>query len=143
MRDVVRVALRDLVAEFSPDGVPAFLARVDDDEVRLTRIYRAIGAWPADAQFALHVTAWVVGPGAPLPDLRRAVNRSIPDFRAAAEAMRWSDGGHAGVIALRDKASRAFRNAAVVLDRSLDPDRLFYPTTIDGTEDTRRTRWAQ
>lgn len=132
MRKVVRVALWDLVTEFGTDDIATFKDKVDDDERRLTRIYSALAAWPADGQFAIHATAWILGPGAPLPAVRAAVNRPIPDFQAAAvAAQQWSNRGHSGVIAIVDRVGRAFRNAAVVVERALDPDRLYYPDELE------------
>lgn len=127
MRNAVRSALGGLLTEFCPDDAFALARRLDEDEVRLLRIYRTLGAWPADGQFALHAVALIVGPGAPLRDLRRVVLRPIPDFRAAADTASLSDQGHCGVIAYSDRVRLGFRNAAAVVERNLNSDRLYYP----------------
>jgi hypothetical protein len=132
VRESVRAALCDLAAQFCPDDAAALVARLETDEHRLRAVYRTIGAWPADAQFAIHTVAIVLGPGVRMPALRRIVDAWLPDFRAAADAALMQNRGHSGVVALNDRVARGFRNAGIVVQLNLNPERLYYPVGLSG-----------
>jgi hypothetical protein len=130
VRDVVRAALCDLVTEFCPDDADTLLPRLDSDEGKLKSVYRALDAWPSDAQFALHAIAIVMGPGVRMRTLESLTIRSIPDFHAAADAALMSNRGHSGIVAMNDRVARGFRNAGSVVKFNRNSERLYYPLEL-------------
>lgn len=119
MREVVRVALNRIASRFSDDA-PSIDTRV------LRSRYRVYEAWPADAQLALGVLAWVLGPGFHLPRFAAAVNAPLPDFRRAAAAV-GRGGANSTLVTLGGITRRGLRNGDVVLQWNLDPDTLYWP----------------
>ena len=130
MREAVRAAWQDLAARFS-DVAPSL------DEVALRSRYGAIEAWPADAEFGLVVLGWALGPGFACPGLRptRARGRG-PAFALASHyvAVRSS---LPSVITLCGIACTGFRNGAVVVDRELNPEVLYWPWDLSRCKGAR------
>ncbi len=119
-------AVRPIVAR-AVTGVLVLFTDEDHDVVacddRLVRLRPGLDAWPADGQLALHLLAWLRGPGFRDPALDAALSRL--DFGAASEAaMSLSNGGHCGVIALHSRAAHSLRNADRVLRLRLNPEVL-------------------
>ena len=121
MRTPVRVALGSLAARFAGDAAPLIL-----DESALRVRYRALDAWPADAELALRVLGWALGPGFALAGFREALNGgALPDFDAAARCLNLGD--VPTLIALSGVARTGFLNASVVVRAGLDPEVLYWP----------------
>jgi hypothetical protein len=125
----VRLQFLDLASRLS-DGVSGDC--LDANEVRLSRRYSSLEAWPYDAQLALHLVSWVIGPGFNLPRFRQAVcGRLVPDFELAASECRIPlRMKHSGVASLNGWVSRLFGNAAVVIDRDMPGDRVYFPLDL-------------
>jgi hypothetical protein len=101
------------------------------NEVGLLKRYVTLRAWPADAQLALHLMAWVGGPGFHLPAFRQAVNCvPIPDFACASLECRIADRGHSGMVCVNAWNRRLFQNAQRVVDLGLAPHRVYFPMEL-------------
>jgi GH24 family phage-related lysozyme (muramidase) len=101
-------------------------AKVKEHEAYLRTKYPGYDHWPADAQLGLLSMSWAMGPGFDFPKFTAAVNRSRPDFKAAAAASTIHDPGNP--IRGRNAANRQlFLNAASVLQSGHDIATLFYP----------------
>jgi hypothetical protein len=118
MRPGVATAFAWFTATLADDAIDA--DRLCANERALRKRYAAFPYWPSDAQLALHIMAWFIGPGFNFPALRQAVNRLVPDFRAAAEASAIPDRGHPGVAALNSINSQLFATAHRVLSEGWD-----------------------
>lgn len=128
IRPVVQLALCELVDEFSSGGVTF---DPNAHEARFRRVYGAWAAWPADAQFAIHVLGWLHGPMFRHHDLRMCMIGPSPAFdRAALEVANMTNAGHSGVVAIHDRAARALRNAWAVLAWNRKPEVLYYPFSL-------------
>lgn len=121
MREAVRAALVDIAARFSDDA-PSL------DERILRARYRALEAWPADAQLALAVLAWTLGPGFALRGFPQATNALVPDFGRAAAMI--GPGGGPTLITLGGVARCGLRNGAYVLRWNLNPEILYWPNDL-------------
>jgi hypothetical protein len=99
----------------------------------LAQKYPGYETWPADAQMATLSMAWAMGPAFNFPAFKAAVDRL--DFRKAAELSFFKGGG--GTLENRSGRNREnvimFTNAADVLKAGADPDRLFFPGTVDSS----------
>ncbi len=124
-RESVERAFVGLATVLSGDASAA--RRLDANEESFRKKYPSFAYWPSDAQLALHLMAWVIGPGFNFPEFRRAVNRLVPDFARAADASRIPDRGHAGRITLNSTNQRLLVIAHCVLDQGLDPGIVYFP----------------
>lgn len=120
--------MRPIVAR-AVTGVLFLFTDEDHDVVacddRLVRLRPGFAAWPADGQLALHLLAWLRGPGFRDASLDAALSGALPDFGAASEAtMSLPNAGHCGVIALHSRAAHSLRNADRVLRLRLNPELL-------------------
>lgn len=125
MREDVRIALDKIAIRFSDDAPSA-------DASRLRRLYVAMDAWPLDSQLGLCVLSWVLGPGFSIAGFRESVNRLVPDFLAAARAVKRlePEGLNPTLVTLYGIARCALRNGAVVVRWNLDPETLYWPSDL-------------
>lgn len=86
--------------------------------------------WPADSHLGVISWCWGVGPAARFALLDRAL--LARDFKAAAEQITMRGAGT--IIQRNAKNQLLMRNAGHVERLGLDPDRLYYPATLTGTE---------
>lgn len=133
-----------------------FFARLDSNERYLARRWANWDQWPADAQLGAHSCAWAAGAEWEAPMFDAAV--AGLGFRACAgmAGADPNDPTHRGHAWLRDTRPEddaagnhnptlnpglrprnvanqwLFQNAAVVLADGYDPDKLYWPTTLDG-----------
>lgn len=130
MRDVVRVALIQVAARFSDDAPSV------DALTRALRVrYRALDGWPADPQLGLAVLGWVLGPGFALVGFRQSLNRLVPDFRSAAQAV--GVGTNPTLVTIGGIVRCALRNGAVVTRWNLDPEVLYWPLDLSACAGAR------
>lgn len=89
-------------------------------------------AWPYDAQLALHLVSWVIGPGFNLPRFRQAVcGRLDPDFELAASECRIPlRMKHSGVASLNGWVKQMFCNAAVVVGKEMPGEVVYFPLNL-------------
>jgi len=106
--------------------------KMTQNEAVLKSRYPAFDSWPADAQLALHLMAWALGPAFKYPKFMAAVNQTLPDFRTGAIESHISEAGNPGVIPRNIAIKALFNNAADVLANNLDPDTLVYDVNIAG-----------
>lgn len=109
---------------------PVNVSVLDSNEPKLLKRYSSLGAWPADAQLALHLMAWAVGSGFSNPAFRAAVGQLVPDFRAASLTCAIPDRGHLGIISLNGFNRQLFANAAAVTDFDMKAHRVYYPMDL-------------
>ncbi len=118
-----------------------FTAKMNANDKALAKHYTGYETWPADAQLAIMSMAWAMGaafhPVMGFQSFKDAVDRL--DFGAAKSASEFKGGGRAidPVSGMPDEKTRngahrvMFENAALVLKAGADPDRLFFPGTVD------------
>jgi hypothetical protein len=125
----VRLQFLDLASRIS-DGVRGEC--LDPNEIVLLRRYPALEAWPHDGRLALHLVSWVIGPGFYIPGFRRAVEQGlIPDFELAASECRIPVRmKHSGVASLNSWVCRMLLNSAVVVDREMRADLVYFPLSL-------------
>lgn len=113
------------------DGIEQLIARrLGQNEAYLRKRYAGYALWPADAQLGVHSMAWAMGPGFHFPAFDAAVNRSPPDFDAAATASHMNATGNPGLVP-RNKANfELFTNAARVVRSGADPATLYWPGEV-------------
>jgi len=102
-------------------------AKLEEIERDLLGAYPTLDNWPADAQMGVLSMAWAMGAGFPkrFPKFSHAVNALLPDFELAAVESRMVD------PIPRNAVNRTlFENAAYVLQRNLDPSKLYYPNVL-------------
>jgi hypothetical protein len=121
IRPNVLHALGAIAARFSDD-------RATVDAASLIRRYSALAAWPADAQLGLVILAWALGPGFSLAGFAKAVNRLVPNFALAAQAV--GPGRVPVAIAIGEAIRVAFRNAAVAMRWNLNTEHLYWPDDL-------------
>jgi hypothetical protein len=103
-------------------------SKLEQFEGALKGSYPNFENWPADAQMGALSMAWAMGPGYParFPRFSKAVNQLLPDFELAAVESSMVD------PIPRNAMNRAlFENAAYVLQKNLDPTRLYYPRILN------------
>lgn len=108
-------------------GIAALvLSKLQANEALLKTYYPSYETWPADAQLGLHSMAWAMGPAFHFPLFRAAVNKTKPDFAAAAVQCFINDPGNP--IGGRNAANKLlFNNADVAQRWGLDYEQLWYP----------------
>lgn len=121
MRPAARVAFDSIAVRFS-DGAPSL------DLAPCRARYPALDAWPADAQLALALLAWTLGPGFALPGFVRALSALPADFGQAARAVPL--GSFPTFVTLGGIARRGLCNASHVVAWNLDPDFLYWPWAL-------------
>lgn len=96
------------------------------DEAAIRKFIPKYDSLPADAQLALLSMAWAEGTAglASFKTLVNAVNASPPDFNTAANESHMQG---VGIDARNAMDKLAFQNAAVVLQKNLDPSALYWP----------------
>jgi hypothetical protein len=95
-------------------------------EASIRKIIPKYDSLPADAELALLSMVWAMGSGglASFKTLVDAINSSPPDFSTAAAQSHMQGVG----IDARNAADKLlFENAAVVIQKKLDPSALYYP----------------
>lgn len=132
MRPIVARAVHEVLVVFT-DAEHIGDVRARDD--RLARARPGFVAWPSDGQLAMHLLAWLRGPGFRDAALDAALSPKgrlcAPDFDAASEAvLTLPNAGHPGAIAIAGKAAQAYRNAARVLRYELLEEVLYYPSVL-------------
>lgn len=119
--------------------------RLKANEVWLRKYFARWNAWPADAQLCACSIAWAVGAGWPAKfgNCARQLNLDPPDFLSAilhapdashagqflAAAVDISTAGNAGIVPRNAQNELALSNAALVLQRGLPIERLYWPGT--------------
>lgn len=122
-RASVERAFVGLAAVLSADEDAAACLRTHESVLK--KRYAAFVFWPADAQLALHIMAWVIGPGFSNQPFRNAVNRAVPDFAGAAGCCAMPDRGHPAVVTLNEVNRCLLLTAHRVLERELDFDSIY------------------
>jgi hypothetical protein len=129
-----------------PEGVLALVAqRLEQDAAFMLRAFPALASWPADAQLFAFSIAWAEGPGWPAenPNLARVLRLAPPDFLAAilhtptaghpgmfdAAAADISTKGNPGIVPRNAQNELALSNAALVVQRGLPIENLYWPGT--------------
>ena len=110
----------------SNDVQVLFNSKTAANEAAIRKIIPSYDNLPADAQLALLSMVWAMGSGglASFRTLVDAINSSPPDFATAAAQSHMQGVG----IDQRNAADKLlFENAAVVLQKKLDPTALYYP----------------
>ena len=128
VRSSVQKAFARLATRFSGSSVDA-VARLDANESKLCEKYRSFAHWPSDAQLALHLDAWLIGPGFHNGPLRAHVNQLVPDFAGAARVCRIADRGHPGIVAINSLCRDLLETAQRVLIEELDPWPVYGPSS--------------
>lgn len=108
-------------------------------ESELVRRFPEFHLWPADAQLATLSMAWACGPWFRFPALERALR--MMDFAEAAKTCHINTDGPDGIagtlddnrgVIPRNVANKAmYRNAAIVMEKAMDADVLYFPTELD------------
>jgi hypothetical protein len=116
------------------------LKTVKNNHSYLSRIFPGYTDWPADAQMVVHSLAWAWGPGFASvwgprgQDFKTAVNQNPPDFRTAANVVTAASAHEESInpgIRPRNAAGvKLFQNAADVVEKNADPNRLWYPGDV-------------
>lgn len=92
--------------------------------------FPAIDDYPADAQLGLLSMAWACGPGFARTFRNFARWAVDGNWASAAAACKIREEGNPGIVP-RNKANRiCFGNAAIVIQRNLDRERLHWPATL-------------
>lgn len=123
-RGSVERAFVGLATVLSGDASAA--CRLDANEGVFRKKYPSFAFWPSDAQLALHLFGWVLGPGFNIPELRQALTSLTPDFARAA-AVRVPERGHLALVTLNSANHRLLMNAHDVLECDFDPVPVYYP----------------
>lgn len=121
------------------DDILALIAmRLDSNEQIIRSHFPRWDEWPADAQLATHSMAWACGAGIFDPHAGRAFWPKLTaalhafDYATAARECFMPQEATIGGLRPRNKANRIlYTNAAIVLERAMDPDVLRYPTDLD------------
>lgn len=117
----------------TPEGIERLvLSKLDANAAYLTRRFPQFDEWPADAQCGVLSWAWAVGPAAGYPKFATALVHM--DFDAAAAECHIDDTHNPGVKPRNVANVIMFKNAAVVVERGLPIDRLYFP--LDLKDDT-------
>ncbi len=116
-----------------------FNRTLDSFDKTLASRYPTYEAAPADAQNAMLSMAWGMGPAFNFPAFKTAFDAG--DFRKAGELSFFKGGG--GTLENRTGRNKdnviMFNNAADVVKAGADPDRLFFPGTVDTSSGTGPT----
>lgn len=122
-------ALNDLrLDDDAIDGL--VLARVASSETELRRWFPRWDDFPADAQLCCMSMAWALGPGFP---------RTFTSFRDSANRQDWAGAGlectintvgNPGIVPRNAQNRLCCANAAAVIAQNLDPETLFWPSTV-------------
>lgn len=124
-----------IVTQLRLDGIDIdtlVLAKLTEVDQQLRGKLSEWEEFPADAQLACLSWAWAVGAHSPYPRMFEALRDR--NFRAAAAECTINP--QRGTIVLRNERNRAlFRNAAIVVERGLDPETLYYPIVLDSFVD--------
>ena len=78
--------------------------KLESNHETLRRRFSALDDWPADAQVAIHLMAWAMGPGFP---------RTWPRFSAACDVRNWASAAAESQIPAAGNAGLVPRNAEV------------------------------
>ena len=122
------------------DGIRTLVNRtLKANDAALARAYPGYPNWPADGQLAANSMAWAMGVGRIVPgpafqfmQLRDALLKNPPDFRAAAAASHMDDRGNAGLTPRNEANQLLFENAARVLEGAGHPNVLYYLRDVGG-----------
>jgi hypothetical protein len=113
------------------------MTTLDRDEAFLRRVFAEYDTWPADAQLGVLSMAWAVGAAfqPSWPKLTAALR--MKDFRTAAIECFLPEETTISGLRPRNRADKIlFSNAALVLERGLDPGVLYWPQDIDAESAT-------
>jgi hypothetical protein len=103
-------------------------ARLQQNELYLSRRWANWASWPADAQLGAHSCAWAAGPAWRAPHFDLAANAM--DFTTCAQECLLDATGNPGLTP-RNKANQLlFSNAAQVVCIGLPRDVLCWPNTV-------------
>lgn len=117
-------------------GDALFFGKLDAIDLDLAKAFAGYPAWPADAQMGALSMAYAMGigridrrsPAFEYPKFAEAVDAL--DFTEAADECAMQTKGNPGLIP-RNAANRVlFTNAAIVGNRGLDPDKLYWPEAL-------------
>lgn len=124
------VGLTDL--RLTDDDVRLFVVRrLMENEAILRKRFPEFDTWPADAQLGVLSLAWAAGAYFRFPEFLSAANSFPPDYRTMARESHLDETGPMGAIRHRNRANLIlFLNAAIVTERGLDPERLYWPEDL-------------
>lgn len=97
-------------------------------ETVLRRRFPAWDTWPADAQLAVLLMAWALGPSFHFVNLATALGR--PDFAIAALSCEMDATHNAGLKPRNAAVKLCFTNASSVVRYGIDPEILHYPRAV-------------
>jgi GH24 family phage-related lysozyme (muramidase) len=99
--------------------------KLDEMASYLANRFPAFETWPADAQLGTLSLAWACGPAFRFTTLE--ANLKALNFHAASDNCKMNETGNPGLKPRNIANHHLFRNAAIVLERGLDPEVLYYP----------------
>jgi hypothetical protein len=113
-------------ARLTDAGVEALITqKFDQNSDYLSKRFPNFGQWPADAQLAVHMMAWAMGPAFKYPKFEAATSQNPPDFMTmAAESAIQGEAVRSELIKL------LLMNAASAQKAHADPSHLFYPGPV-------------
>ena len=128
----VRAHFADLTSRLAPEGAGGLgaLGLLETNGPELLKRYASLDAWPEDAQLAVHLMAWLIGPGFHLPAFRQAASRLRPDFWACSVSCAIPSRGRPAVVSLNSWNVRLFRNAAIAGELGMDLSRVYFPADL-------------
>jgi peptidoglycan hydrolase-like protein with peptidoglycan-binding domain len=106
------------------------LRRLLENVAFLRKALPAFDTYPADAQLGICSMAWAVGAGftKKFPTFTAAAKKQ--DFRGVKAASKIRTQGNPGIVPRNTQNAICFENAAVVLERGLDPSVLHWPKAL-------------
>ena len=126
----VRAHCADLTSRLATGDVGDLQDLLQRNELELCKRYPSFGTWPADAQVAGHLMAWLIGPGFHLPAFRQAASRLCPDFWSCSVSCAIPSRGRPAVVSLNFWNARLFRNAAIAEKLGMNVSRVYFPADL-------------
>lgn len=135
-----RAAARVVTLHLTDDGInDMVLNKLAENDRYIAARFPQYESWPADAQLGVMSMCWAVGPAFQADWPRFTASLREQDWRTAAVECFMPEAATISGLRPRNKADELlFSNAAEVVARQLDPDRLYWPRDLSaplGPED--------
>lgn len=126
----VRAHFADLTSRLAAGDIGDLHGLLERNETELCKRYSSLTAWPADAQLAGHLMAWLIGPGFHLPAFRQEATKLRPDFWVLNGSCEIPNRGRPAIVSLNFWNGRLFRNAAIVDKLGMNASRVYFPAEL-------------
>jgi hypothetical protein len=126
----VRAHFADLTSRLAAGDTGDLSSFLEGNERELCKRYPSLSAWPADAQLAGHLMAWLLGPGFHLSAFRQEASKLRPDFWICSESCEIPHRDRPAIVSLNFWNGRLFRNAAIVDKLGMNTSRVYFPAEL-------------